>query len=199
MAGFRITSDVQGGSLAKLAQRFLRLSKTVKRRERLAVKRALVITVGEVKKTIRDSGNPRWRPLSPFTLLARRHGGTKPLIDNGDLFNGITFQHNEISNEGFVGILRSSKTPDGKSLMNIGLIHELGVGPYVIPVTDKLRRFFWAMHFKSGGVIHPLSPNKTMILHPGIPARPFLSTTLARVLPRLQRELKITIQAGVQF
>ncbi len=44
----------------------------------------------EVKKTITESDLEP--PLKPATIAAREHGGTKPLLDTGQLKNSITYE-----------------------------------------------------------------------------------------------------------
>jgi hypothetical protein len=72
-------------------------------------------------------GNP-FKPLSPMTLALRSaggFGGTKPLIRTGALRGSITV----IKVGGgrvFVGVSRSARSADGKSLANIASIMEHG-------------------------------------------------------------------------
>lgn len=90
-------------------------------------------------------GGSAFRPLSPMTLALRKaegFGGSKALIRTGALRGSITvLRVPGVEAKAFVGVLRKSKSKDGKSLANIGEIQEFGA---TVPVTDRMRRYLWA-------------------------------------------------------
>lgn len=121
-------------------------------------------------------GGKKFVPLAESTIKMK--GSSKALINNGDLLRSINV--NELaglaSQEAasfFVGVHRTTKSKDGKSLANIAEIHEFGSRPYKIPVTPKLRRW-WFVMMREGIFNAPLSPSTQFINHPGVPARPYL-------------------------
>lgn len=97
---------------------------------------------------------------------------------------------NEQGMQAFVGVHRRSGN------VNVAVAHEFGTRPFVIPVTPGVRRFFYYLYFASGGAILPLSASKTEILHPGIPARPFIRPTIEKIRPQLQGVIVGTFVEG---
>lgn len=134
----------------------------------------------ETRKGIRSGapGGETFAPLSELTI--RTKGSSKPLIDYGDLLNSITYQVNKDRLWVFVGVLRTarSKRPDSPHetyLANIARVHEEGA---VIPVTPKMRRFFfarWGIRLKASTT------------HIVIPARPFLRPTFRKYAPEVAK------------
>lgn len=104
---------------------------------------------GEIIKGIRSGKG--FAPLSPTTLAirkARGFGGSKPLIRSGAFIGGITATR--IGGGGvFVGILRQAQSKGGKSLANVGAIHEFGAS-WTQTLTPKARRFLFAVLGKAG-------------------------------------------------
>lgn len=93
-------------------------------------------------RTQAPGGQP-FKPLAETTLAIRkfkRFRGTKALIVRGDLKNSITTQRVR-SAEYFVGVLRSARAKDGRSLVNIAEVHEFGSRPIAIRITPKMRAF----------------------------------------------------------
>ncbi len=113
-------------------------------------------------------------PLAPTTLAIRQFkgfGGSKALIQRGDLRNSITVVADE--DEVFVGILRKARGKGGSSVANVAEIHEFGAGPFVVPMTPKMRRFLFAVLRKAG--IEPSSSGGSkgaVVIQ--IPPRPFM-------------------------
>lgn len=111
---------------------------------------------GDIVKGIR-SGAPAGKafaPLSAMTLAVRKFrggGGTKPLIQSGALIGGITAL--KVGGGWFVGLLRRGKGKGGKSLANIGAIHEYGAS-WTQALTPKARRFLFAV-LRSSGLAGP--------------------------------------------
>lgn len=95
-------------------------------------------------------GGQKYTPNHPFTI--DRKGSSKPLINQGDLRNSIK---SKVVNGTtvFVGINRSAQGKDGKPLVNIAAIHELGDGKggdLLIEVTPKMRAYLHSqgLHLK---------------------------------------------------
>ena len=133
----------------------------------------------EIKKGFRTqspAGGAKFKPLSPLTLAIRRFtgfGGTKALIVRGDLRNSVKAV--QVGDGIFVGVLRSARGRNGKSLFNIAAVHEFGSGPIVIQVTKKMRGFL-AMAFTAafGGISRGGGGFSTGIIVTRIPPRPFI-------------------------
>jgi hypothetical protein len=161
-----------------------------------ALDRAIGKEAHKIAKMISDTFNAqgakgkKWKPPAAGTLLMRRakgkRGRTKALMVYGDLKGSIKVKHAG-STEWFVGIHRSAKGKrGGKALANVGAIHEFGAPRFEIPVTRKMRAYFWYLHIKTRGAWRPgtgRKPPKFMVMpiHPGkteirmsIPARPFI-------------------------
>lgn len=147
----------------------------------------------EIVKGIRTQkpGGKAFKPLAKNTIRTRRaqgFRGRKALIRSGGLRNSITVV--KVSGGAFVGILRSARSKDGESMVNIGEIHEFGRGPFLVPITPKSRAFLGAAG------VDPI-PGRVAVVT--IPARPFLrpvfkkhgkpSTAKRRVMRRLAKNL----------
>ena len=123
-------------------------------------------------------GGKKFQKLARSTILSRRFkkvGGTKPLIRTGDLRNSITVI--ERSGNVFVGVPRSAKGKDGRSLVNIARVHEFGSKPIVIRITPKMRRLLAAMFRSTGKKSGEYGGGESgggavMVIQ--IPARPFM-------------------------
>lgn len=178
-----------------------RLSNAVTRNKKtqaLAMKRMALRLEAEIKKGLKSGkpGGKRLRPLSPMTLALRR--GSKPLLDNGALLGSIKTTFDENTATAFVGVHRSVRSSDGESVVNIALTHEFGTKPFSIRVTPKMRALFIALFLKTGGAIRPIGAAKTVITHPGIPARPFIRPTVEKLGPELERVgAKVITERGV--
>lgn len=114
-------------------------------------------------------------PLAATTIAARQlagFGGTKALIRRGDLRNSITVIVE--GDEAFVGVSRSARGKGGASLANVAEIHEFGAGPFIVPMTPRMRRFLFAVLRRAG--VAPDSSGGTgkgaVVIR--IPSRPFL-------------------------
>lgn len=122
------------------------------------------------------AGKP-FKPLSKMTLAMRKFrgfGGTKALIVSGELLNSIRVI---TTREGaFIGVPRNAKSKDGKSLISIAEIQEFGAGPYIIKITDKMRKFMFAA-FRSQSLSQRSntgSKSAKGVIIVRIPARPFI-------------------------
>lgn len=125
-------------------------------------------------------GGQRFKPLSPNTLKIRRFlgfRGTKALIVRGDLRNSIKAIP-VTRGVAFVGVRRSARSRDGKSLVNIARVHEFGAGPIIIRITPKMRRFLAAAGVFDGDGSSPAGGGGggggLGVIVVRIPARPFL-------------------------
>lgn len=150
----------------------LKLPKAIDTQMKRQAHRLRAITV----KGIRDQapGGEQFKPLAQSTKDMKK--SSKALIDNGDLLRSIGVDElGEASY--FVGVNRSAQNEDGDELYNLAELHETGVAPFAIPVTDKMRRFWMAMVAK-GVFKAPLKPDTKVLLHGGIPKRPFLEPSV---------------------
>jgi hypothetical protein len=115
-------------------------------------------------------GGEDFEPLADSTIDMK--GSSKALIDNGDMIRSIGLE--DVGEDGwFVGVNRTAENDEGMPFENLAEIHEFGTEPYRIPITPKMRGFFFALNTK-GIFDNPISPDKMFIEHPGVPARPFL-------------------------
>ena len=116
-----------------------------------------------VDESFRTRGRGTWSPLSPLTLLMRKHGGGAPLQDSGRYKQSFV---QETDNQSYVEVGTNLKIESG---LLLGAIHEFGTGPYTIRVkraktlAAQTRAGSWVFFGKE---VH----------HPGIPARPVLPT-----------------------
>jgi hypothetical protein len=125
-------------------------------------------------------GGRAFVPLSASTLARRRLGGflgTKALMVAGDLRNAVTVVVR--GDEAFVGVQRATRGADGRSLANVAEIQEFGAGPFVVPITDKMRRLLGALRAVSGSAPaaggssgHNGTGSRVIVVK--IPPRPFL-------------------------
>lgn len=134
-------------------------------------------------------GGKRFTPLAVSTVV-QRDGDISPLVDTGALMRSIGHSVRITGGSGpeaFVGVNKTARGHNGLSMIEIAEIHEQGVGPFTIAVTDGMRRFFRWLAIASGGQIRPLSALTTTINHPGIPARPFIRPVWEKIGPDIQR------------
>jgi hypothetical protein len=103
-------------------------------------------------------------------VMAEHCGLIQPLIQSGDLVGSIRAVHK--GDTSFIGILRTAKTKDGKSLFNIARAHEYGAGPKAVRMSPKQRAFL-AMMFKRIGTLK-VGKGGGGVLTIRIPARPFV-------------------------
>ncbi len=192
MAGFSLSTGLPG--FAEARKRFANAVKTVKGRQAVAVQRAALLAEREIKKGLRK-GKPGGKVLTPLafaTRLLRR--GKRPLIDTGSLLGSIKTTMDKKRPAAFVGVHRGRKTASGESVVNVAQVHEFGTKPFVIPVTDKMRGLFAVLFRLSRGRIRPLSRSKQFIMHPGVPARPFIRPTIEAIRPELEAELLVAMR-----
>lgn len=127
-----------------------------------------------VNKQFRTRGEGQWRPLSPLTLLLRRHGGDMPLRDTGKYAQSFVMETDQRT---FVEVGSNLKTTSG---IPLAMIHEYGTAPYTIRartakvLAAKTREGAWIFFGKE-------------VQHPGVPPRPVLPSKA--VAERLVQEV----------
>jgi hypothetical protein len=126
--------------------------------------------------TSQAPGGQAFAPLAATTIAARKlrgFGGTKALLRRGDLRNSITVIAE--GDEAFVGVSRKARGKGGSPLANIAEMNEFGAGPFIVPMTPRMRRFLFAMLRKAGitpGGGHGGGGAGAVVVR--IPPRPFL-------------------------
>jgi hypothetical protein len=131
-------------------------------------------------------GGEAFKPLSPFTLAARElkgRGGTKALMVRGDLRNAIAAIVQ--GDEAFVGVPRKARGKDGESVVDVAQVQEFGTGPIVIPMTEAMRRFLFALLRKAGKA--PTGGSGKGVVVVTIPPRPFLRPAFREFEKGVQR------------
>lgn len=125
-----------------------------------AQERAVLQEAHEFRKAVMDGirnqapGGQPFTPLAPMTIakrkLTRGRSSSKALIDTADMLNSIEIQRRGEAQ--IVGIARNKRTRGGKSILSIAMVHENGA-TIRIRVTEKMRRFFFAMLRQLGGSV----------------------------------------------
>lgn len=160
------------GKLGGLLQR-------LPRRLEVATRKALLKEANFLRKQmvegIKDQApaGKKFLPLAVTTLAVRKFkgfNGTKALIKTGELRNSIKVVE---AKEGvFIGVHSTTKAKNGRDMVDLATIHEFGAGPFVVPVTPKMRRFLMAA-FRKAGLHGPYGKGSgVMVLK--IPKRPFV-------------------------
>lgn len=176
------------GDWAKVAQ----ITRTMRDRFEAAVRVALLreaqMLRGKMILGIASGapGGQAFKPLSPITLAirkARGFGGSKPLIVTGTLRRSpsvVQVSGRGIGGAVFIGIHRSARGKNGKSLVNIAEIHEFGRS-WKQKLSPKARRFLFAVLSKSGrftrGKYQRKGGASGGMISINIPARPFVRPT----------------------
>lgn len=165
-SGVRLTGDWK-----KLDRTLAKAPKRIQEARIQLTKAEAQFFEGEMKRGIanQNPGGRRFKPLSASTLLARRIAGVSSNRALVGLIDEISSRR--ISGGGwFAGIF-------DRQAAAIGRIHEEGVGPILIKITPKMRRYLFGVLFKgrprSGGT-------STGVLSITIPARPFVRPVLVR-------------------
>ena len=133
-------------------------------------------------------------PPKETTLAARRlkgFGGSKSLIVRADLRNGVAAIVR--GDEAFVGVPRTARGKDGQSLTKIAEVQEFGSAPIVIPMTDAMRRFVFAVLREAGEPIGGGSGRGVVVVQ--VPARPFLRPAFEKFKPGAQRRFLARVAA----
>ncbi len=170
-------------------------------RAKKAVAAAAVVLASDIRAGIvsQAPGGQAFVPIRPMTIFLRLErmgaahrkrveqraaeiesaGGTahKRLIDHGDLLRSITYGISADGMTAKVGVLRSAKTRDGHSLVDIARIQTEG---RVIAVTPKMRGW---LHYHG---VH-LSPSTTHLV---IFASPFIEPVFAASRAKLEAVIR---------
>lgn len=149
-----------------------------------AIRDEAVLFLRAVQLAFRKGGvNGQWRELGPIARALRR--GTKPLMDQGDLWRSVNLQKVG-DGEYFVGVSRTAaaRARKGSPLINVAEVHETGAK--VIPVTDKMRRYFRALYWKKI-IPYPWPPASARYIR--IPRRSFLADTFEKHAPGYMERL----------
>lgn len=96
-------------------------------------------------------GGKAYAPLAPLTLAIRAasgFGGSKPMVRTGTFRNSVVAVR--VGEGVFVGIKRGTPAANGKDMVNLAELHENGK-TFTYRMTDKQRRFLFAMLRKGGG------------------------------------------------
>ena len=116
-------------------------------------------------------------PLSELTLAIRKmrgFSGSKALIDRGDLRNAINVVFRGGGTSAFIGVPRKARSKQKGRMIDVAKVHEFGAGPFIIPKTEKMRRFIFAA-LKSAGIEPRKSGGRRSgVVVINIPARPFI-------------------------
>jgi hypothetical protein len=125
-------------------------------------------------------GGRAFTPLAPTTLAIRQFRGfrgTKALLVQGDLRNSITVVKD--GDRVLVGVLRTARSRNGKSLVDVAALQEHGSRPIVVRLTPRARAFLHAA-FRRAGLDEPSGGRPGIgIAITMIPARPFLAPVFA--------------------
>jgi len=163
----------------------------------IAIKMALVQEAHFIRNKMVTSLSSGWPGHSPLTLIIRRARGSsggKMLVESASMRNAITVV--PIAGGVFVGVKRGRGTGrGGKDAVDIAKIHHTGARATQV-MTDRQRRFLFAMLKKAGRPPNPKNPGgggKAMSIY--IPPRPFITRALTRhalpamLRPRLRRRV----------
>lgn len=114
------------------------------------------------------------QPLAATTLAARRlksFRGTKALLRRGDLRNAITVVVE--GDEAFIGVLRKARGRGGAAMVNVAQVQEFGAGPFIVPITPRMRRFLFLLLRRAGMPLNRERGGRGAVVI-RIPPRPFL-------------------------
>jgi hypothetical protein len=151
-------------------------------------------------------GGQPFKPLAETTLALRRFkgfGGTKALMVRGDLRNSIKVvkKATAFGAEAFIGVHRTAKNKDGKSLVNIAAVHEFGSRPIVLEVTPAMRKFLAVVFNRELGGFGSGTGGTggTGIIIIQIPARPFLQPVIDKYFNSLDSRLRFQARVAANL
>lgn len=176
------------GSLAVL---FPNRRKEIPELRKKAVRASADVLRDAMKRAVREGGvkgRKPFKPLTRMTVLTRVYKRNTPLYDTGLIEKSIISQVSLNGKKAKVGISAFARTFKFISVAELVALHERGVKPFRLDVTPGMRRFFFKMNEITGGEIRELLPEKTTIMHPGIPARPFIKSSLAVSRRKMKRQ-----------
>lgn len=139
-----------------------------------AIRDEAVLFLRTVQLAFRRGGvDGQWPELNAITTALRK--GTKPLMDSGSLWRSVKLEK-QGPGEYFVGVHRTAgKSKSGEPLVNVAEAHETGAK--IIPITDKMRRYFRALYWKK---IIPFPWPAASARYIKIPRRSFLADTMQK-------------------
>lgn len=183
--------------------------------EKDAMKKALyyatMLEAQEAKRQIvsgitrQSPAGKRFLPIAVITKilrLAKGFRGSKALLVSGTLQKSIVVRPAGIGRF-YVGVLRNSRSADGRDLFRIATVHEYGA-VIVIRVTAKMRRYLMMTLNKYGARVRTphrfRGPNAGTLGRPiiviRIPARPFIGPVLERLVKN-RNALRKRMQANI--
>ena len=74
----------------------------------------------------------------------------------------------------FIGVPRKARSKKKGRMIDVAKVHEFGAGPFIIPKTEKMRRFIFAALKNSGIEPEPNKGRRSGVVVINIPARPFI-------------------------
>ena len=133
-------------------------------------------------------------PNSPLTILAK--GSSKPLVDRGDLRQGIETDHHEgpRSIVGQVGVSRTRRKKGGGKLINVALSLHEGT---TVKVTEEVRKaVFAAIRERTGKSVKfdGKGGSKTWRIR----GRPFIRVPFEEYLPMAKRRIQLGIKRTIE-
>jgi len=189
----KLTPDGWKATIEGLTPR--QITNVFKKHVRRATKRNAIRLQGRIRQGIRSGVKPQNAALTK-TIKGNRGNRAKPLVDQGDLFNAITYDVQDWD-LAFIGVKRTNKE------YNLALMLHQGA---IIKVTNEMRHMFWLLYLVSKGDMspevlegrakklwdtaakkkfYPLSKKTKAII---IPARPFIRNAMRD--PGLKKEVE---------
>lgn len=126
---------------------------------------------------------------SPLTLASRQLEGVRgrsALRASGELLRAIT--HVARGLEAFVGIKGSVRGKDGRRLADVAQAQEEGAGPFVIPMTEGMRRYLGVLRSQAGGDGGGGGGSGAIVVR--IPPRPFLRPAFEAAIRGARQRLR---------
>lgn len=156
------------------------LRRAIRRGMARGVARGAVAIQARIKRNI-ARGREEHAALHPFTI--RQKGSERPLVDHGDLLNGVSVQ---VVSElvAFIGVSRGERAR-GKELVSIAAVQEFGA---TIKVTPRMRAF---LHAKG---LHLKATTKAIV----IPPRPFVRPAWDEGQPEVAEIFRDSVQAEIE-
>lgn len=155
----------------------------------------------EVVRGIRKQapGGKRLDQPSPLTLASRQLEGMRgrgALQASGELLKAITYVARGL--DAFVGLKRSARGSDGRSLAEIADVQEHGSAPIAIPMTPAMRRFLSVLRARGGGGGDGTGGG-TGVVVVTVPPRPFLKPSFEAAVRGARRRLAAHVSRRLGF
>jgi len=137
----------------------------------IGVKRAMTKACLYARKKVKlDIKAKKYDKNAPMTEAIK--GSTTPLVDNNELVRSVTHKLFKGGYEAFVGVLKGTKRGDKDAVDLASVLHDGAI----IPVTPKMRRYFFMMFMEGNDGWYPIADDTTEIV---IPPRKFLEAPLS--------------------